>query len=437
MQQRPSRLAPYAAGLVLTGLGISHPSLVGAQTSTPATTPTVTTPTAPATPAMAAPPTVAGPSSAPPAPKETPVAPAPYINVTGEIDGYYQYQFSDPKGTGILRGGRIYAIRHDTPAVRLAWADIYHTPAPGGFGFKVSLATGDAADRDVPAAQSGVGESRYKHLAQFYGTYTAANGFTVDIGKYLSPYGYDTTETTLNYNYTLTDATYLVPNYVFGARATYPFKSPNLAASVYVVNSLEEAPNLGVEDDGNNHDVILRLNYTTPDGKFNYIPAYGFGRAKLTASGLDGADVAPAKGNEDLVLFDNWLTYHATRAITIAGEYVYRKDDNRGGNYNRKGDGYGAYYRQQLDSRNAIALRYSALTSHTDVIGGAPLSTTSFRADEYTATYEYRAAANFLTRTEFRHDHSNDASAFGFDSGSNPAPVGSQDALIVAGIFTY
>lgn len=421
------RVASVLGLAALAGLGLAA-APASAQDVPPA--PTVTTP-APAPAAPGSPPTPttttptpSSPSAAAPPPKQMPVAPAPNIVATGEIDGYYQYQTTSPT-QGQPLNGRIYAFRHNTPALRLAWLDVYHTAAPGGFGFKASLATGDAADRDVPDASSGVGESRFKNVAQLYGTYTATNGFTVDFGKFLSPYGYDTTEATLNYNYTLTLATYLVPNYLAGARATYPIKSAHLAVSAFVVNSLEETPTAGVQDDNGRKDFILRLNYTTPDGKFNYIPAYGVGSDKLSAT-----------GNEDITLFDNWLTYHVTPAVTLASEYVYRKDRDKGGGYNLRGDGYGAYLRQQLNPRNAYALRVSRLTKHVDTLS-TPNTTTSFGANEFTATYEYKAAANFTTRLEYRHDNSNNAAAFGFTKSNRPDPASDQNTILVAGLFTF
>jgi len=422
-RSRPRRLHALAA---LAGLGLA-PAPANAQDTPP---PTVTTPApTPAAPGTAptpttTPPTPSSPSAAAPPPKQTPVALAPKIVATGEIDGYYQYQTTSPT-QGQPLNGRIYAFRHNTPALRLAWLDVYHTAAPGGFGFKASLAAGDAADRDVPDAGSGVGESRFKSVAQLYGTYTAPGGFTVDFGKFLSPYGYDTTEATLNYNYTLTLATYLVPNYLAGARATYPIKSANLAVSAFVVNSLEETPTAGVQDDNGRKDFILRLNYTTPDGRFNYIPAYGVGSDKLSAS-----------GNEDVTLFDNWLTYHVSKAVTLAGEYVYRKDHDKGGGYNLRGDGYGAYLRQQLNPRNAYALRVSRLTKHVGTLA-SPGATTSFGANEVTATYEYKAAANFTTRFEYRHDNSNNAALFGFTKGNRPDPTSDQNTVLVAGLFSF
>jgi len=408
MQPSFRKTTALLAGAIVVALGSAANT---AFADPDAGTPTVTTP-APSTPAPEA-----------PAPKETPVAPAPMISVSGEIDGYYQYQFENPKDTTDITG-RIYAFRHNTPTVRLAWVDIAHAAKPGEFGFKVSLATGDAADRDIAP---GGGEEKYKNLAQIYGTYASKGGITVDAGKFLSPYGYDTTEAILNYNYTLTLATYLVPNYLGGIRATVPFK--NLAVSAFVVNDLEETATSGIQEDNNHKDFILRLNYTSPDGKLNYIPAVGVGRDKL------GGPLG--KGNEDVILWDNWLTYHVTPKITLAGEYVYRKDKDKGGLYNLRGDGYGFYYRQQLDSKNAIALRYSALAKHTEDVSGFPSSTSSFRADEETATFEQKVASNFTVRYEFRHDHSNNASLFGFVDSDGNITKSDQNAALVAGIFTF
>lgn len=415
-----------AAAVLLYAAGIT-----AARADDTGTTPTITTPA----PTTSATPPAASSMPTPPAalsspPKETPVAQSPYVTVNGLIDFYYQYQFNNPKG-GHPLSGRIYAFRHNTPTLGLAWVDIAHTPKPGEFGFKFSLAAGDSADSDVPNAQSGTGEAQFKNLAQAYGTYVSDSNFTVDFGKFLSPYGYDTTEAILNPNYTVTLATYLVPNYLFGARATYPIKGANLAVSGFVVNSLEETPTSGVQEDNGRKDFIVRLNYTTPDGKFNYIPAYGFGRDKLSAGFTTAA--APPSGNEDIILFDNWLTYHATKDVTLAGEYVYRKDSDKGGGYGRRGDGYGLYYRQQLDPKNAVAFRTSMLSNKTSV----GLVSDSVRVNEITATFEQKVASNLTMRYEYRHDHSNNPTLFGFQKSDGVTLGGDQDAILVAGLFTF
>jgi len=347
------------------------------------------------------------------------------ITVSGYFDGYFQYQFSHPS-PAVPIGGRVYVWREAQPTLGLAWLDIAKPAKPKSLGFKVSLAAGDYADGDVPAAGSGTGEAQFKSIAQAYGTYMGPNGFTADLGKFLSPYGFDTTVAQLNWNYTLTDATFLVPNYLAGVRATYPFKG--CSVSGYVVSDLEETATSGVQEDNGTKDFILRLNYTTPDGKFNYIPAVGFGKDKLPGP--------LGKGNEDIVLWDNWLTYKAAPKTTLAGEYVYRKDKDKGGLYNLRGDGYGVYVHQELTPTKSVTVRYSALAKHMDTLAPAPVGSSSFRADEVTVTYEQKFAPNFSARLEYRHDHSNNPALFGFPDENKPIPVGHQDAVIVAGLFS-
>ncbi|BDI28195.1 hypothetical protein CCAX7_002460 [Capsulimonas corticalis] len=406
---------------------IAHAQAAGA--------PTETTPN-PTPPAPAA--------TEPPAPpKQTPAEVSPNaITVSGLIDFYYQYQFSSPtKGQKLT--GRIYDFRHNTPTLSLAWVDVKKAAQPGGFGFTASLATGDSADADVANPYSNQGEARFKNIAQLFATYTDKSGFTADFGKFLSPYGYDTTKVILNPNYSLTDATFLVPNYEAGLRMTYPVKAINTAFSLFVVNSLYHTATSGVQEDNGTKDFIVRANYTTPDGKFNYIPAYGFGKDKLGV------------GNENVVLFDNWLTYHLTAADTLAGEYVYRKDTNKGGNYDLTGHGYGAYYRRQLDPKNAVIFRVSGFqkkvksffTLQDTIAGGLQdlavvpsvtgTSESSVQTNEVTATYEIKVTPALTTRIEYRHDSSSNGSVFGYVNGDSASPTDKQDTITVAGLLTF
>jgi len=436
---RSSTGTPYRVGIaaiaLLGGAFAAHPAAAQdtpapAAATPPAVTPTQTTPqaTVPGTPPATNPPAAAPPATNPPAPKQTPVPADSNFTISGLLDFYYQYQFSNPKHSANLTG-RIYDFRHSTPTFALAWIDIGRAPKPNGFGFHVSLASGDDADADVPAAQSGTGESRFKNLAEIYGTYMGPSGFTVDVGKFLSPYGFDTTKSTLNFNYSLTLATFLVPNYLGGLRATYPFKNPNLAASIYVVNSLEETPTSGFQEDNGTKDFLFRLNYTSPGGKINYIPAVGIGKDKLGSAG---------NGNEKITLWDNWLIVHLTPATTLAGEYVYRKDKDDGGGYDLRGDGVGVYVHQQLSKKTAATLRWSHLTKHMDSFAfDEDTVSSSFAANEVTATYELKLYKNLTTRFEFRHDWTNNAAAFGFVNGDKSTPASSQNTLTAATLITF
>lgn len=425
-------LVPAGIALVLCGGSITNsaPALAapGAAEQTP--------PVAEEPPPRTEP--IPGEGTEPPPPGE-PVAAAPAVGapsnrvtVSGVLDFYYLYQFSNPKN-GQRLNGRIYDFRHSTPTLALAWADIEKKAAPGGFGFLVSLATGDSVDADHADPDSGAGEARYKNFQQIFATYAARNGLTVDVGKYLSPYGYDTTKVILNPNYSVTLATFLAPNYVGGLRVGYPV-TRDLSLQGYVVNSIYHTRTSGISEDNNRKSYILRANYTTPGGRLNYITAYGWGRDKL-------GDIP---GNEDVMLWDNWLTFKLTPTVTLAGEYLYHEADDRGGGYDRKAHGYGVYYRNQLTPRNAIALRYSRLTNNTRPTATVAalsrqeaLSPTIYGVWEVTGTYEIKVTPQFTTRFEYRHDKSNNAAAFGFVDGDSGTPDDTQDTLTIAGLYTF
>nr|MDQ2732458.1 porin [Armatimonadota bacterium] len=195
---------------------------------------------------------------------------------------------------------------------------------------------------------------------------------------------------------------------------------------------LEETPTAGVQDDNGRKDYILRLNYTTPNGKFNYIPAVGF-----------GTDNTFGTGDEKTLLFDNWLTLNATKSTTLAGEYIYQRNSDSGGGFNVNQNGYGAYLRQQLTSKTAGALRYSLINSSnssTRGMGVAPNFTAAgtnikYQAYEVTAMYEYKLAAPLTARLEYRHDNTNNVAAFPF--GTTGSPKTSQDTLTLAWLYNF
>ena len=342
---------------------------------------------------------------------QIPPKPAP-VTVSGFMDFYIQHSFESQSPGSSLKG-RIYSTRVDVPALALVWLDVTHAAPPGGWGAKVSLAVGDSADSDhagidhVPGYGGG---SRYKNIQQAFVNYAAKNGLMARFGKYLSPYGYDTTETYLNPLYSVTLDTFLAPNYVEGLDVSYPIAHSNVVLEAFLVNSLHEEQNI------KSPDGILRLHLTALNGKLSYLPALGFGTDSVGGS------------NEQTVKFDNWLTYNATNTLTLAGEYIYNRES--GGANNSKSDGYGLYLRQQLTPRTAAAFRHSSIEKHPDAVPSG-----IYRAYEFTAMYEYKLAAPLTARLELRHDHSSNAGVFPFGTAANPRA--DQNTLTLAALYNF
>jgi len=365
-----------------------------------------------------------------PQPEPAAPTPAPNYNVqtAGLIDGYYEYQFNNPKSATIA--GRPYDFRHNTPTLSLAELNVFKVAKPGGFGFKATLGAGDTAD--INGGGNALYEGRYKAFLQGYGTYSFDGGAGIDFGKFYTPFGYEVTESNANFNYTHSKAFDLVPFYHSGIRIYTPNMN-GLTGTVYVVRSLYNTATAGVADDNKDLAFIGSVNYTDPKGKFVFIESIGGGKDKFNLATGDTSGQVSAFGDVEnkVLVSDTDFTYNLDASHIVALNYTYAKTDpdgNSSGVTKATAQGWAAYYKQILTPKTAFAVRYSG--NEVKVDGASEKS----KPWEATATYEIKPAANFTTRIEYRHDGSNFES-FG-DSDGN-ATKKSQDTLLVAGMFTF
>ncbi len=379
------------------------------------------------------------PAPAAPAPAAPAATPPPNYNVqtAGFLDGYYLYQFNNPKNAIIT--GRTYDFRHNTPTLALAELNVFKTPKPGGFGFKTTLGAGDIADVNAGGFPTAAGyvdslskyEGRYKSLLQAYGTYSAASGAGIDFGKFYTPFGYEVTESNANFNESHSLAFALLPFYHTGIRVYTP-SLKGFTGTAYVVRSLFNSPTAGVGDDNSSLAYILSLNYTDPKGKFTAIESIGGGKDKfnLVAGDTSSQIGGPGTDNKNLVS-DTDFTYNFTASTILGLNYTYVKtdpDSNSAGVKKATGNGYAVYFKQILTPKTDYALRFSANEIKSDAL------TKSTKPWEVTATYDIKTAANFTTRFEYRHDGSNVDS---FVDSSGNVIKKNQDTLMVAGNFTF
>ena len=428
-------------GLGITALAGSMAGVLAqATTAGPATQPPAppgTTQPAPTQPQVAAPAPPGTASGAPAAPAAAPATPPPNYNIqyNGLIDGYYLFQFNNPKGSAYITG-RAYDIRQNSPALALAELNVLQNPKPNGLGFKATLMTGDVADINHGAfvgldasgntilVHNDGGEGRYKNVQQLYGTYALGGaGAGFDFGKFYTPFGYEVTEANGNYNYSRSVAYNYVPFYHAGARIYTPITAvPGLTATAYLVQAIFNTPDTGVQNPNKRPGYIGQLNYTDPKGKFVLVSELGLGKQKLST------ETGPST---KIVLNDNNVTYNFNANMLAGVDYVYRKLTPDGGGKDTT-NAYAVYYRQALTPKTAYALRFSGASDKVeDGLGG------SFTARPYelTATYELKPAANFTTRLEFRHDNTNVIGSF-VDKDGNLTKK-QQDTLTLAGMFTF
>lgn len=366
------------------------------------------------------------PDTTQPAPEPAPNAPNYGFQYNGLVDGYYQFQFNNPKKASVLPGDRAFDVRHNTPVLSLAELNVFKVAPPHGLGFKSTLAVGDTVD----IVHSGIvgppdaGEARFKNVLQLYGTYAfGTNGSGVDVGKFVTPFGYEVIESNANYNYSRSiPFLYAIPFYHFGARLYVPVPGvKGLTGTIFLVRAIFNTPTAGVQDDNKKPGYIGQLSFADPRGAFTVLSTLGLGKDKF-----GGTDTK-------VVLSDSNFIYNFTPKILAGLDYGYGRNTPDGG---RKviTNSYAVYYRQTLKPTAALALRFSGLSQKTS--GNASVDS---RPYEVTATYEIKPATNFLTRFEYRHDRVNSGNGLGIafaDKDSNPAK-NSQDTLTVSGIFTF
>jgi len=352
-------------------------------------------------------------------------APNYKIQYNGLFDGYYLYQFNNPSGA--LISGRVYDVRHNTPTLALGELNVFKNAAPGSFGFKTTLGAGDIAD--INGAEFATGptqEGRFKSLMQAYGTYAFAGaGGGIDFGKFYTPFGYELTESNLNFNESHSVPFNYIPFYNMGIRAYTP-SYHGLVLTGFVVRSVYNTTTAGVQDDNKQLGFMGNVTWTDPAGKWIVAESFGFDKDKFNlASGN------PTGGpNNKVTVSDTDLTFNLTPKQIIAADYTYAKTDpeaNALGVVKATDTGWAVYYKQVMTPKSDFALRYSG--GKQEVAGS-----TSVKPWEATATYEMHPASNFTTRLEYRHDESNVAS---FPDSNSVATKKNQDTLEVAGIFNF
>jgi hypothetical protein len=353
-----------------------------------------------------------------PAPAAPAAAPAtPSITTSGLIDIYEQYQFNNPKNTDTLAGGGLYNVRQTTPTLSLAELNVTTAAAPGKISGKATLISGDTAAQNTYSLGTSNRESRFESVQQLYATYTPETSnllASVDFGKFYTPFGYEVTESNGNYNYSRSTVYGVLPSYHTGFRLATPTKS-NLTTTVYLVDTLVNSATEGVSSNNKTVKGIVSFNYTTP--KYSVIESIGAG----TDDPFIGATPVSTKD----VVNDTDFTYNLDAAHLVGLEYAYISSKPDGSDTTTT-NGYAVYYRAQLNTKDAFALRYSGLDTK--------VASTSTKPSDITATYEIKTCASWLTRFEYRYDKSNVATYL--DSSGN-VTKDSQSTVIASEVFSF
>lgn len=235
---------------------------------------------------------------------------------SGYVDGYYGYNFNNPKrSNGVLNFDnalRNFDTKHNQFSLNLVKLVLENKPNEASrLGFRTDLTFGPAADI-IHASEPG-GSEIFKHIQQAYISYLApvGKGLQIDVGKYVTPHGYEVIETKDNWNYSRSFLfTLPLPYYHFGVRATYAFND-KVSLAVMMHNGYNNVV------DNNTRRSFSLSSIIKPNSKLTIVNNYTVGPEQ--------------NDNKDDYrnLYDGSITYVIKPSVTFATNYFYLSDHIR------------------------------------------------------------------------------------------------------------
>jgi hypothetical protein len=329
------------------------------------------------------------------------------------LDGYYEYNTNNPIG----RVNYLRAYDVSSNSFSLSQADLMLESAPDPAngkreGMRIDLQYGQATSTLQGNPANELRPEVYRNIFQAYGTYVfpLGNGLTVDFGKWASSLGIEGNYSKDQLNYSRSFWFDYLPFYHMGVRAHYAVND-QVAVNLWITNGTDQT-----EAFNNYKDQLVGLVITpTPQLSWTinfyngqehpdvvYLQSPGPGQTGLPNQ--QGTYILPITNppTGKLDIFDSYVSWQATRALTLAAEgdyvqerlYTYSPLEHVSG-----GALYAAY---QLTPKIGVATRVEYLAD----VGGLYTGITQY-LKEGTFTLDYRLASDFLVRGELRRDLSN------------------------------
>jgi hypothetical protein len=373
-----------------------------------------------------------GDPQAPPAtaPVENPVlAFFKRTELSGFVDTYYAYNFNTPakpcnvfdttKQFNCLRN---FEVLHNSFSLSLAEIALEKKPTPDSRGgFRIDLDYGATAD--IVASADPGGTTTYENIQQAYVSYLApvGTGLQFDIGKFVTPLGYEVIESKDNWNYGRSFLFALaIPYYHTGVRVSY---SPN--DKVTLGGLLVNGWNNTVD---NNTGKTIEGSFTLkPTGSLTFVENYIAG---------------PEENNDNKnwrQVSDTIVSYNPTKQLSLAANYDYGweavdtvckvtvKTET-----SCVWQGIAGYLRYQANNWFAVSPRYEYYQDRNGFTTG-----TVQNLQEGTLTLEFRHKDGVLLRVEYRHDNSNTPFFFKTDEAGKTTLVKSQDTITAGIVYAF
>lgn len=330
-----------------------------------------------------------------------------------QTDVYYGYNANNPaSGNTFVQPFESHTNSFGLNLVQLQLDKPVSLESP--LGYRATLAFGDAMTVVQNTAVLDGLISSTQYLKEGYLSYMApiGNGLQFDVGKWVTPAGFEVIETSGNWNYSRGAVFYnAIPFYHFGVRTSYTVND-KWSFNGYVSNGWNNVEsNFG-------GPLIGGTNRSGKTGGFSvhYTPVKQVGVNLTYLAGPQAFNATKSDWNN---LVDLVVTIDPTEKLSLAAEYDfnnYRLSGSPDVNYTATA----AFAKYQFNPKWAVAGRYEYINNH----GGALALSPHYQT--FTGSVERKLAGHLLTRLEYRHDI---ASAPFFEDHSNGFTATDEDTV--------
>ena len=303
------------------------------------------------------------------------------VEFSGLVDVYYTYNFNKPP-TGTMTPLRNFDVRHNQFSVSLLEFAMNKTAtADDRVGFRFDLQYGQLAQM---FNGDPLDNNALVNVQQAYVSYLApvGSGLTLDVGKFVTPVGFEPTESKDNNNYSRSFLYALGPYYHVGARVAYSLND-RVAIGGMLVNGWNAT------GDNNAGKTVGASITVKPTAKLTLIENVIAGPEQTD----DTKDVR--------TMYDTVATLTINDRVTAGLNYDFVKDAVAGTDVNWQG--VALYLRGQLTPRFALAPRFEIFKDRDGFVTG-----TSQNLKEFTMTAEVKHSQGLIVRAEYRRDWSNE-----------------------------
>ncbi len=320
-----------------------------------------------------------------------PAAPATWsvgpMDLSGLIDGYYSYNFNTPTAANNGQANDLYDFNDKTDQFNLSEARLTLNHDPDPIGAHVDFVYGRVNEFINAAGANTTSADQLNYIEQAFLSVKPKNakGFELDFGKFVTSAGAEVIEAKDNWNYSRGLLFgWAIPYWHFGARATMPIGSETIG--VQVVNGWN---NISKTNGG--ATIGITSSYVKPKATLN-LNYYGGPENPTTTTGYRH-------------LFDGVLLLTPSDKFNAYINYDYGQNRDalvaQGDTNLNHWQGIAVAAKGQVSGSSALAFRYENFRDPQGFSTGA-----AQKLNEFTGTYEYKAAEGFLTRIEYRRDWS-------------------------------